>query len=131
MKYAAVSDVLNGIKRNKGVNQTGKAPLLTVDVRRLIGVISEGLLGTRDAAMRLLGFAGGFRRSEIAALRVDDIEFGSDGLTVTLRRSKTDQEGAGRKVGFLMAAIPGRVLCALSFAGWMLAQSLKVRFSGT
>src|SRR6185436_1885467 len=46
-----------------------------------------------------LGFAGAFRRSELVALDVEDCAFGKDGLTVTLRRSKTDQQGAGRKIG--------------------------------
>jgi integrase len=47
----------------------------------------------------LLGFAGAFRRSELVNLEVADLEFTRDGLTVTLRRSKTDQDGAGRKIG--------------------------------
>jgi integrase len=47
----------------------------------------------------LVGFAGGFRRSELVALDVEDLDFQRAGLAVTLRRSKTDQEGEGRKVG--------------------------------
>ena len=44
------------------------------------------------------GFAGAFRRSELVALNVDDLVFGEQGVVVTLRRSKTDQTGAGRQV---------------------------------
>jgi integrase len=54
----------------------------------------------------LLGFAGAFRRSEIVALDAADCAFSRDGLTVMLRRSKTDQEGAGRKVGIPYGANP-------------------------
>jgi integrase len=46
-----------------------------------------------------VGFAGAFRRSELVALDVSDCAFSTEGLTITLRRSKTDQEGLGRKVG--------------------------------
>jgi integrase len=47
----------------------------------------------------LLGFAGGFRRSELVTLEKADIEAARQGLIVTIRRSKTDQEGAGRRIG--------------------------------
>ena len=60
----------------------------------------------RDRALILLGFAGAFRRSELVALDVEDCAFGKDGLTVTLRRSKTDQEGLGRKIGIPYGANP-------------------------
>jgi integrase len=46
----------------------------------------------------LIGFAGAFRRSELVALDVADLKFQEEGLLITLRRSKTDQEGAGRPV---------------------------------
>jgi len=53
----------------------------------------------RDRSLLLVGFAGAFRRSELASLNLGDVLFTTDGLTVRLRRSKTDPEGAGRKVG--------------------------------
>jgi site-specific recombinase XerD len=55
--------------------------------------------GCRDRALLLLGFAGALRRSELVGLDVADFTEGTDGFTVRLRRSKTDQEGAGRTVG--------------------------------
>ena len=54
---------------------------------------------SEDRALLLVSFAGGFRRSELVSLNVGDIEFTEDGLVVRLRRSKNDQEAAGRKVG--------------------------------
>jgi integrase len=58
-----------------------------------------GVKDARDRALLLIGFAGGFRRSEIAALDYDDAERVRQGIIVTLKRSKTDQEGAGRTIG--------------------------------
>jgi integrase len=55
--------------------------------------------GKRDRALLLLGFSGAFRRSEWVALDVTGLEETRDGLIVTIRKSKTDQEGQGRRVG--------------------------------
>jgi len=99
MRHAVVAETLHGIKRTMGVAQTGKAALLTDALRSLMRIIPDSLLGKRDAALLLLGFSGAFRRSELVALNVADIESCEDGVKVTLRRSKTDQEGQGRVVG--------------------------------
>jgi integrase len=56
-------------------------------------------VGLRDRALLLLGFAGAFRRSELVSLDVADLEFARAGLIVTLRKSKTDQEGNSRRLG--------------------------------
>jgi integrase len=50
-----------------------------------------------DRALLLLGFAGAFRRSELVALDVADIQEDEGGLRVLIRRSKTDQEGQHRR----------------------------------
>jgi hypothetical protein len=65
----------------------------------MVRSLRPGLIGIRDRALLLVGFAGAFRRSELVALNADDVQITSDGLVITLRRSKTDQEGEGRKVG--------------------------------
>ena len=64
------------------------------------------LIGVRDRALLLVGFAGAFRRSELVSLDVADVIFGGEGLIVQLRRSKTDQEGEGRKVGLPFGSNP-------------------------
>ena len=61
--------------------------------------LGETLRDQRDRALLLLGFAGGFRRSELVALEHADIEPARQGLIVTIRRSKSDQQGAGRRIG--------------------------------
>ena len=52
----------------------------------------------RDRALLLIGFAGAFRRSELVALRFEDMTQYDSGVELLLRRSKTDQEGVGRIV---------------------------------
>jgi integrase len=107
MKHAAVAETLAGIRREKGTLQEGKAPLMTNDLARLCNALPPNLLGARDRALLLIGFAGGFRRSEVAALIVSDIEATDDGLRVLVRRGKTDAEGAGRHVGIPFGSNPG------------------------
>ncbi len=99
MTHGAVAAVWHGIRRTHGVSQTQKAPLCVPDLRRITATLPDKLIGLRDRALLLIGFAGAFRRSELVGLNVEDIEFTTDGLVVTLRRSKTDQDGQGRKLG--------------------------------
>ncbi len=101
-----VRNTLKGIKHTLGTAPVQKAPALTADIRAMVDVSAEGLIGLRDRALILLGFAGAFRRSELVGLDVADCSFGKDGLTVTLRRSKTDQEGQGRKIGIPYGSNP-------------------------
>lgn len=91
--------LMQGIRRVKGTAQTAKSPVLTRDIKAMINTLPNSLLGIRDRALLLIGFAGGFRRSEIVGLDKEDIEFTREGVIVNLRKSKTDQECNGRKVG--------------------------------
>ena len=97
--HFVVSETLKGIRRSIGTAQEGKAPLLTSDIRRIVACCPETLAGLRDRALILVGYAGAFRRSELAAIDLAHLSFIKDGLVIDLRRSKTDQEAAGRKVG--------------------------------
>jgi integrase len=103
---AIVGNTMKGIRRTKGTAPLQKTAALTDDIRAMVGQTDDGLIGARDRALILLGFAGAFRRSELVSLDVEDCVFGRDGLTVTLRRSKTDQEGVGRKIGIPYGANP-------------------------
>ena len=62
-----------------------------------------GTRGIRDRALILIGFAGAFRRSELVSLEHDDVAFVKEGLTLMIRRSKTDQLGEGRKIAIPFA----------------------------
>jgi site-specific recombinase XerC len=94
-----VRSVWAGIRREKGTAQQGKAPAVTDHIKAMVETLPDSLLGIRDRALLFLGFAGAFRRSELVGLDVTDLEFTAAGLVVTIRRSKTDQEGQGMKKG--------------------------------
>jgi site-specific recombinase XerD len=103
---AIVRNTMKGIRRTLGTAPVQKTAALTDDIRAMVDATDAGIIGTRDRAVVLLGFAGAFRRSELVALDVEDCAFGKDGLTVTLRRSKTDQQGEGRKIGIPYGSNP-------------------------
>jgi integrase len=94
-----VKATMRGIKRQRGTAQVEAKPLLKEVLFEVLAVTGETTKDLRDRALLLVGFAGGFRRSELVGLDHDDIDHVRQGLVITLRRSKTDQLGAGRKVG--------------------------------
>ena len=93
-----VKAVFKGIKRDKGVAQDKKAPITAERLAAMITHCPDTLIGLRDKALLLIGFAGAFRRSELVALTVDDIERTPEGIKVTIRKSKTDQEAQGQVI---------------------------------
>lgn len=116
-KSTVVRAVLQGIKRTHGIAQTQKSPVVTEDVRTMVKALPlDALGGLRDRALLLTGFVGALRRSEIAALDVSDAQFIAEGIRLLIRRSKSDQEGAGEFVGLPYgsdpAACPVRALMA-------------------
>ena len=94
----AVREAWLGIRREHGVAQVGKEPLLVDLLRALVATLGDDATGRRDRALLLIGFAGAFRRAELVALTTADIRFDGQGLIVTIRRAKTDQQGAGRRL---------------------------------
>lgn len=97
--HPAIAAVLAGIRRQYGSRQIAKDAILVDDLKALLRLLPPGLQGIRDRAILLIGFAGAFRRAELSALDIEDINVGALGVVVTLRRSKTDQAGVGRRVG--------------------------------
>jgi integrase len=98
-KEEAVRLVRRGVRRTLGTAQRQVRPVTVPELRTMLEGLNTGPAGCRDRALLLLGFAGALRRSELVGLDVADVSEGADGLTVHLRRSKTDQEGTGRTVG--------------------------------
>jgi integrase len=98
-RHMVVGETLKGIRRTLGTAQKGKDPLLTPDIRRIVKACPNNLLGLRNRALALVGFAGGFRRSELARIQFHELTFGKKGVIIHVPTSKTDQEGAGRQVG--------------------------------
>lgn len=93
--HPAIGDVLNGLRRVVGVRPEGKTALTTADLAAVVATLPDSLAGIRDRALLLLTFCACLRRSESATLQVRDLFFTSEGLVVTVRRSKEDQEGRG------------------------------------
>ena len=115
-KHPIIMENLHGIKRVKGTNQKAKKPILIKDLKLIIDVIDQYLTycglpeieksrevknKIRDKAIILIGFAGGFRRSELVNIDYEDIEFVEEGIKIFIKRSKTDQSGEG-----MIKAIP-------------------------
>lgn len=112
-----------GIRRCLGTASTAKTPVRVADLRAMVDGLPEDLGGVRDRALLLMGFAGAFRRSELVGLDVADVDDGLEGLVVTLRRSKTDQEGAGRRVGLPYGANPAT--CPVrAYRAWLQASGI-------
>ena len=92
-KHPIIMENLHGIKRTLGSRQNAKKPILINDLKLIIKAIDEEKI--RDKALILIGFSGGFRRSELVNIHYDDIEFVTEGVKILIKRSKTDQSGEG------------------------------------
>ena len=101
-KHPIIMENLNGIKRTLGSRQKAKKPILINDLKLIIKAIDEDKKWKiRNKALILIGFSGGFRRSELVNIDYEDIEFVSEGVKILIKRSKTDQSGEG-----IIKAIP-------------------------
>jgi site-specific recombinase XerD len=102
-KHPIIVENLLGIKRTKGSFQTGKKPILISHLNKIIEAINKDnspkIKKLRDKSLILIGFSGGFRRSEIISIDYQDLEFVEEGLKIMVKRSKTDQYGEGHLKG--------------------------------
>jgi len=98
-KDPIITENLLGIRRVKGSIQRGKKPILINHLKSIIDVIDEQKISDikkfRDKSIMLVGFGGGFRRTELVSINLEDLEFVQEGLKITINRSKTDQLGEG------------------------------------
>ena len=98
-KHPIIIENLMGIKRKKGSIQKGKKPILINHLKQIINVIDEKKIEKikklRNRTLILIGFGGGFRRTELISIDYEDLDFVEEGVKITLRRSKTDQFGEG------------------------------------
>jgi len=97
-KHPLITENLMGIKRIIGSYQKAKKPILINDLKAIVNVIDKEekeINKYKNKALILIGFAGGFRRSELVAIEHEDIEFVSEGVKIFVKRSKTDQSGEG------------------------------------
>ena len=98
-KHPIIVENLMGIRRLKGSIQKGKKPLLISHLKSIVNVINEyrtdEIKKLRDKTIILIGFGGGFRRTELISIDYDDLEFVPEGLKINIKKSKTDQFGEG------------------------------------
>ncbi|SBW05059.1 Integrase/recombinase xerD homolog [uncultured Alphaproteobacteria bacterium] len=113
---------MRGIRRTWGKPQRQAAAAIKEDVLAMVGGMGTSVKDIRDRALILIGFAGAFRRSELVGLDVSDIEHVSQGIIIHLRRSKTDQDGRGRKVAIPFAR--GTVCAVFSLTAWLEAAGI-------
>lgn len=92
-----VRELMKGIRRKLGTAPDQKSPVLREDLAAMVAALPHDLRGLRDRAILLLGFAGAFRRSELADIELADVKFLTREMVILVRHSKTDQEGAGMK----------------------------------
>ncbi len=115
--------VMGGIRRALRIAPSKKAPVTLEELRPMLNALPDTLAGKRDRAILLVGFAGAFRRSELIGVDVADIRLG-DKLTITIKRSKTDQEGKG-----LVKVIPSlkdKTICPVeALRQWLNASEIK------
>ena len=101
-KHPMITENLMGIKRVKGSYQKAKKPILINELKSIINVIDKDQnekIRAKNRALILIGFAGGFRRSELVAILFEDIDFVPEGVKIFIKRSKTDQSGEGMTKG--------------------------------
>jgi len=127
-KHPLIMENLHGIKRAKGSIQKSKKPLLINDLKIIINAIDQAKQSEnkkfRDRALILIGFSGGFRRSELVNIEHDDVEFVNEGVKIFIKRSKTDQSGEG-----MIKAIPyfdNQLFCpVVSLKKWIANSKIK------
>ncbi len=127
-KHPIIVENLMGIRRVKGSIQTGKKPLLINHLKSIINVINEQKITEikklRDKSIILVGFGGGFRRTELVSIDYDDLEFVSEGLKITIKKSKTDQFGEGMIKG--LPYFTNEIYCpVVSLQKWLEISKIK------
>lgn len=121
-RHPAIRDVMRGLRRAKGSAQDHAEALTVPLLRRLLATCGDRLIDQRDRALLLVGFGAALRRSELVGLDVDDVVVVPEGLRVTIRRSKSDQDGEG---AVLAVGRTGRETCpAAAYAAWLAASGI-------
>lgn len=93
-----VKAVMRGIRRRIGKKQTRKAPATAELLTAALSKLPNTIVGLRDRALLLIGFAAALRRSELVDLKVNDVTWKTKGIVLNIGRSKTDQAGEGADI---------------------------------
>jgi site-specific recombinase XerD len=126
-KHPMITENLMGIKRVKGTHQKAKKPILINELKSIINVIVNDKnkeKRSKNRALILVGFAGGFRRSELVKILHEDIDFVPEGVKIFVRRSKTDQSGEGMTKGIPYFSNP-EYCPVVSLKNWLKESEIK------
>ena len=127
IKHPIITENLLGIKRVKGSYQKAKEPILINDLKLMVNVIDKDKNEKnrfKNRALILIGFAGGFRRSELVAILYEDVDFVPEGVKIFVKRSKTDQSGEGMTKGIPYFSNPN--YCpVISLKNWIEKSEIK------
>jgi len=136
-KHKLIRNVLEGIKNTLGSKKNKSKALLLSDIKSIIDVIDKEIedlnnknltitRNLRDKALILIGFLGGFRRSELINLNYDDIENDLEGLKITIKKSKTDQKGLGtHKKGIRKSSVGPKYCPVISYQNWIQSSGIN------
>ena len=126
-KHPMITENLMGIKRILGSYQKSKKPILINDLKLIIDVIDKDkneINRFKNKALILLGFSGGFRRSELVGIDYEDLDFVREGVKIFVKRSKTDQSGEGMTKGIPYFSNP-KYCPVVSLKKWI--DKIKIR----
>ena len=127
-KHPIILENLMGIRRVKGSKQVGKKPILINHLKSIINAINQHKINDfkklRDKSIILIGFGGGFRRTELISIDHEDLEFVPEGLKINIKRSKTDQFGEGMTKG--LPYFSNKIYCpVLNLKKWLEISKIK------
>ncbi|GAB5606366.1 site-specific integrase [Sideroxyarcus sp. TK5] len=117
-----VKATLHGIRRTKGRAQRRVRPTLLPQIQAMVKE-ARGMKGLRDKSLLLIGFSGAFRRSELVSIRVEDVQFVTEGIVIHIRRSKTDQAGQGRDIA--IPTMRGRYCPVKALRDWLVLSEIS------
>jgi len=127
IKHPMITENLMGIKRILGSHQKAKKPILINDLKLIIDVIDKDKNEKnrfKNRALIIVGFSGGFRRSELVSINYEDLDFVSEGVKIFVKRSKTDQSGEGMTKG--IPYFPNPKYCpVISLKKWIEKSDIK------
>ncbi len=128
-KHKLIKSVMEGIKRNYGSKPNSSQALSIDDIKKIIDNIDKDqktnknssiARNLRDKSLILIGFLGGFRRSELINLDYEDIDVDLEGLKILIRKSKTDQKGLGSHTkGIRKSAVGPKYCPVVNYNNWI------------
>lgn len=119
-----VPSTMKGIEATHGTAVKAKAPATLSVVEKMVTTCRvDALEGIRNRAILLVGYAAAMRRSELVALTVADLEWTHEGVILTIKRSKTDQRGEGKRKA--IPFVDGPLCAARALKAWLIGSGIE------